>query len=118
MPNPVWPATLPAYVNQDSYSEQPFDNAVRTQFEGGNYKMRRRFTVTPVKVQAGLTLTGAQRTYLNDFFVTTCKGGTLAFDWVLPSSQAATVMVFTQSPKISAAGPDTFVAMLELQTVP
>lgn len=118
MPNPVWPATIPQYCNQDAFNEEALDNAIRTKFEGGNVKLRRRFTVVPIKVNIGVTLTGAQKTYLEAFYTTTCKGGTLAFDWVMPSTQAATVFIFMSVPKFSAVGPDTFLATAELQTVP
>lgn len=117
MSNPVWPATLPQFVNQDSYRETLTDNTIRTQMEGSSTKTRRRFTKSFRRYNVSLTLSTTQKGYFDAFYSTTCKDGSLAFDWVLPAEQTAATFLFLGPANYSAAGPSTFVVSFEMTTV-
>ena len=118
MPNPTWPPSLPQYPNQDSFTEEQMDNSIRTQFDGGAMKLRRRYTAVPIKFTMSFTLTASQKAALETFFNSTLSGGVLPWDWVKPSDQAAATFVFRSPIKYSAVGPATFMATIEVQTVP
>lgn len=94
------------------------DNVIRTQFDGGTMKLRRRFTAVPIKYTMTFTLTAAQKATLETFFYTTLSGGVLPWDWVKPHDNSAATFVFRNPLKFSAAGPATFIAAIEIQTVP
>jgi hypothetical protein len=72
----------------------------------------------PIKFNMTFTLTASQKSTLETFFNTTLGGGVLPWDWVKPSDQAAATFVFRAPIKFSAAGPATFIATIEVQTVP
>lgn len=116
MPNPTWPATLPQFVNQDSYREARTDNTIRTPMEGAAVKTRRRFTASFRRYQFAIWLSKTQKGYLDTFYKTTCADGSLAFDWVLPAEQSAASFLFMGPIQYSAAGPQTFVATFDVQT--
>lgn len=118
MSNPTWPPSLPQYPNQDGFSEEQADNTIRTQFDAGTMKLRRRYTAAPIKFTMSFTLTAAQKTTLETFFNTTLAGGSLPFDWVKPSDNAAATFVFRSPLKFSSYGPANFIVVAELQTVP
>lgn len=117
MTNPAWPGTLPQFVNQDSYRETSTDNTIRTQTEGGAVKTRRRFTKSFRRYQIAITLSSEQKAYFDAFYSTTCKHGSLAFDWVLPAEQSAATFLFMGPPTFAGAGPSTFIASFEVTTI-
>ena len=122
MANPVWPASLPAFVETDGFDDAFPETVVRTPMESGPAKQRRRFTAAPEPLRAGLVLTKAQHDTLKTFFVTTCKGGSLAFDWVHPISQAAASYRFKAPPRVAPLGQVAGLAMvkasLDLEILP
>jgi hypothetical protein len=118
MPNPVWPAGLPQYVNQDSFTEEKISNVIRTPMEGGDVKIRRRFTAAPIKYAFSFTITDAQKAIFDTFHHTTCKHGSLAWDWIRPIELTSATFIFMSEPKVTAVGPFTFLLNFEAQTTP
>ena len=83
MTNPVWPASLPQFVDRPHTEGMP-DALLRTPMDAGPAKTRRRFTAGIKPVKAQMDLTAAQAATFETFFDVTLKAGALAFDWVLP----------------------------------
>jgi len=84
----TWPTTLPAPL-QDGFSETPPDTSVRSSMDSGPDKIRRRYTAGPRLFSLKYHLTKALVATLDDFFVTTSRSGSLAFNWTHPRTGAA-----------------------------
>lgn len=100
MANPVWPSTLPQFVEIPGYDETlPFP-VVRTSPEKGPAKQRREFTAAPTPI-AFMTdlMNAAQQATFETFYFTTLKHGSLAFDWVHPRTQSTKTYRFVGGPK-------------------
>jgi len=96
----VWPADLPQEVLFDGYDEQLPNVMLRTTMDAGPAKVRRRFTAAIRTISFNIEMTRAQVVLFETFFNDTLKGGSLAFDWVHPRTQAACTYRFTQPPGI------------------
>lgn len=94
----VWPVTLPQYVNQDGYTQKRISGKIETEMDTGPAVMRNRFTATPVVFNLAITMTNAEVTVLENFYVTTCKNGTEEFTWLHPRTGAGAVMRFIGEP--------------------
>lgn len=94
MANPVWPGTLPSYLQEPGYQEKFQDQTVESQMDTGPAKIRRRFTKAIRFIQASMLLTADQVSAFETFWVTTCKGGSIPFDWVHPRTQSTTTFRF------------------------
>lgn len=94
----VWPSGLPQRFAQDpGVQESAPDLMIETQMDVGAPKARRRYTAGIRMVQGMLILTKVQRAILDDFFVTTCEGGTRAFDWIHPITLEGATFRFVQN---------------------
>jgi hypothetical protein len=85
--------------------------------EGNATKTRRRFTKSFRKYNVSVTLTAQQKVTFDAFYQTTCKDGSLAFDWVLPAEQSSATFLFVGPPNFTAVGPALFIASFEITTV-
>jgi len=85
---PAWPGTLPQYFNIAGYSEEPADNAIRTPMETGDIKIRRRFTGQYDIISGAIDMSAAQFETFKTFWRDDLKDGSLAFDWVHPTTRA------------------------------
>lgn len=82
---PTWPTTnsMPQTFPIETV-ETTQDNLIRTDYETGPRKMRRRFTAVSKFIDPPASrwmLTGAQIADLETFYDVTCGGGALEFDW-------------------------------------
>lgn len=81
MPNPTWPATLPAPQADNSAAYAGMEEAIRTEMDAGVAKMRPRWTGTAEPFSCTLKMSQAQVATLQTFYGTTLKR-TLPFDWI------------------------------------
>jgi len=88
---PSWPGTLPQYFNIAGYSEEPADNAIRTPMETGDVKIRRRFTGQYDIISGTIDMSATQFEAFKLFWRDDLKDGSLAFDWVHPTTRANAV---------------------------
>lgn len=94
MANPTWPNTLPAYVVESGYQERFQDQNAESQMDTGPAKVRRRFTKAIRFIGVSMNMTTEQAAAFDTFWETTCKGGSIPFDWVHPRTRAATTFRF------------------------
>lgn len=94
MANPVWPNTLPQYVERSGYAEKPGDNTIETPVDAGPAKVRRRFTADVRRFTVALKMSAAQCDTFEAFWRDDLLQGALPFDWVHPRTRAATTYLF------------------------
>lgn len=112
----TWPASLPQFVNVDSYQESFVDNVIRSQMSIGS-KTRLRDTKEIRQFKISITCDGDQRDAFRTFYRDTLAHGSLPFDWVEFADQTTVIeYIFTGSPDIKAVGPDIFVINMGLAT--
>lgn len=116
----VWPTSLPEFVLNDGFSEQPPTTGTATKMDSGPKKRRRRFTAGERPLKVKLALTEDQVEILDSFFVDDLAGGALTFDWVHPRTGATVEMVFTdcKPPRYSTPGGEKWYAEMELEILP
>lgn len=114
----VWPASLPNRPLRDGHEVGDVNLVVRTTMDAGPPKVRRRFTAGFRPFAVEYALTRAQVTTLRDFFVNTTAGGSLAFEWFDPLTQATEDVRFTKPPAWSVIGGRLWRVRLEMEVLP
>lgn len=105
MPNPQWPTSLPQYVQENGFTEQIQDQTTETQMETGPAKIRRRFTKSLRRFQVSMQMTATQVSVFENFWQTTCRGGSIPFDWLHPRTRVSATLRFRNpAPQISTIG--------------
>lgn len=118
MPNPTWPSSLPAYMVEGGYQEKFQDQNVESQMDSGPAKIRRRFTKAIRYISCTLNLTASQVSDFETFWQTTCKGGSIPFDWVHPRTRSATTFRFRNpAPSYSVYGGTNVAVSFTLEVV-
>lgn len=97
MSYPAWPSNLPPPLADGSTNYQGYDNAIRSQVDGGVGKVRKRWTAMAEPFAAQIKCTQAQFDALLDFYDITL-GGVLPFSWKDFRTDAAAAYRFTQRP--------------------
>lgn len=123
MANAVWPPGLPQSPRLSDLEEDPPNLVVRTAMDAGPAKVRRRFTAGYTTWSMSLVLTRTQRSLLLDFFLGTCEGGALAFDWRNPVTLAAAEFRWVERPRIRPLsmrrdGSEPYLAVFTLEELP
>lgn len=95
-----WPTTLPV-PRQEGYSESPPNNTIRSRIDSGAAKVRRRFTAGVRQLTVAYALTQTEVGYLDTFYVTTSKSGSLAFNYTHPRTGATVEARFLEPPVYS-----------------
>jgi len=113
----TWPVTLPDYVLQDGYLEQPPENTIRTKMDVGPPKARRRATSAPRPIKCRQHMTAAQVVTFDTFYVTTLKSGSLPFEWQHPRTGSTVNFMFTEPPSYTPIGAEFYVDM-SLEVMP
>jgi hypothetical protein len=107
MANASWPASLPAFVDQQGYSETLPDVNIESPMEAGPPKVRPRTTVNWTPFTMSMRLTRAQYDVFVGFFNGTLSYGSRRFDWVHPYTRLPVTMRFRKPPpKFTPAGAD------------
>jgi hypothetical protein len=114
---PTWPSSLPG-MNVGGYSEQARSGVVRSEVGAGPDYVRQRTSAVPVDIANSLQVTKAQRATLLAFHDTTCKAGSLSFDWEHPVTGDSVTMRWRSPPAISAITDDLFQARIEVEILP
>lgn len=81
MPDAVWPPSLTRAARVAEFRERTPELVIRTSMDVGPDKVRRRLAVNVREVDVALDLTGSQLATFDSFFVSTCQGGAIAFEW-------------------------------------
>jgi hypothetical protein len=108
----AWPATLPAYVLEQGFSEAMPDQFIETPMEAGRSKTRRRYTTNNRIFTVTVAMTLAQRLIFEAFFDADLRGGSLPFTWVHPLHRTnCTMRIRKPVPKFSVRGEAHLLAM-------
>src|SRR5262245_41192418 len=94
-----WPAELPQCV--ETWNEQALPVTVRTQFDTGRPKVRRRFTGTIRNVDVSMTMAWDKYERVRDFFDVDCRGGVDFFNFPHPYLLEAQEFRMREAPRIS-----------------
>lgn len=114
----TWPATLPSGPLLDQYEEQPPDLTIRTEMEAGPDKVRRRMTDSVRPMKCRFSMTSAQVTILDGFFVTTLSGGASRFNWTHPRTGSSDEFRFRKRPAYRPEGGGYWEVEVELEKMP
>lgn len=118
MPNPAWPGSLPAYVEQAGYNERLPDQTLETAMETGPGKTRQRFTTNVQPFGFVIKMTAAQYATFETFFRTTLAGGSLKFDWVHPRTRVAATYQFRKPPPQMRVEGEACVVTMTMEMLP
>ena len=116
----AWPATVPQYAQQPSYSEKPERNAAEFRPEIGPPLSRRRTSISSDVIRFETTMTFDQYDDLLEFYREDLKDGTVSFTRKHPRDTDGPdrVFRFTAEPEFRAAGPDYGVVSLQVRLMP
>lgn len=95
----AWPASLPGCCSGWGEKAQPV--VVRSNFEGGLPKVRRRFTAVVRSVDVSMTLAFDQFEILRDYFDVDLQGGVKPFNFVHPYLRTTKVFRMTEAPQLT-----------------
>ncbi len=117
---PVWPSAggFPQEPLYQNFQEDTPQLTVRTRMDTGPAKVRRRFTAGPRNFKIALSLTKAQVETLDVFYVTTCEGGALSFDWKHPRTGVAKTCRFIAGVNYRAEANDVWRATFDMEILP
>lgn len=114
---PTFPSTLPR-PSVNSFKESPPNNLIRSSVDKGVDIVRRRTSASPRPVSFRLTLTPAQITTLDNFYVTTLASGALTFTYTHPRTNVAVTARFVSQPEYTEREGVLFDADLSLEILP
>ena len=120
MANPDWTTltTTPVVLLRGNTRQFPAD-IITTQMDAGPTKMRRRSTAAPVPGSGSIIVDESMRDEVYTFFVTSCKGGSLAFDWTDPHTGTAdTEARWTSPPSERKLADDLYEITLSWEATP
>lgn len=115
---PTWPGSLPDIPLVEQFQEQPPNLLLRTEMDAGPAKVRRRATAGVRPMRGLISCTKAQVATLDTFYVTTCVGGSLAFDWTHPRTGAAVSFRFRNPPMYVPDYAESWRVSLDLEAMP
>lgn len=111
-----WPSTLPQFPLSDGYSEVAQDGVIRSMPDAGAAKVRRRFTAVATYLSVRYQLTATEKGYLDTFYRTTTRGGTIRFNW--PHPEGGTVEARFRTPPAFSALDVEVIASFEMEVLP
>lgn len=115
---PAWPGNLQPYPLVADYEESAPDTMLRTEMDAGPAKLRQRFTAAARPISGSVVMkTKSELNDLDAFFVTTLKGGTLAFDWQDRNGVTRSYR-FTAPPRYTFLEPDRIKVSMKLEIMP
>jgi len=113
---PSWPASLPTWLIDSSYQEEPPERTIESRMDAGPAAVRRRFTAGETAISGRIPLSAAEKTTLDTFFRDELKSGALTFDRAHPvTGEVKTFRM--RRPSYSARGA-VFLAEIELLEQP
>ncbi|MGB0661331.1 MAG: hypothetical protein ACPGNV_14295 [Mangrovicoccus sp.] len=115
---PSWPDGIPFCPMGGTYSEEPGDAVLRTEFDAGPAKTRRRFTAVPTSMRFSLPwLSHVEYAQFRAWFEDDLLHGALAFDADHPLTGELRSFRFRQPFRANALGKH-MVVQLELEMLP
>jgi hypothetical protein len=115
-----WDIGLPEFTNQSGFGETRANAKLETEMDSGPNLQRSLFTAVPVRFSIQITLTSAQVDIFDVFYTTTCKNGTLPFNWVHPrkTTQAVEMRFVGELPSTTAFAYNAFVTTFTVEVLP
>jgi len=111
-----WPSLPAPLIN--TFKETVPDNILRTNMDRGVDKVRRRTTANARPIQFAMTLTEAQVSTLETFYVTTLGSGALEFTYVHPRTGDSVSARFAAPPAYSDINGIVYRAEIQLEIIP
>lgn len=119
MANPDWSnMTNPPEVLLAGNSRSWPSDIIVTQMGVGPPKMRQRSTAPPTPGNYACRIDEAQRDELYTFYVTSCCGGSLVFDWPNPHGSGTIEMQWLATPTEQKLGDDLYHITLNCAKMP
>lgn len=112
-----WPATLYGLILENTFSEAPPDNVIRTPMDAGPTKVRRRSTANIRPITFTLFLTKAKVAILDTFYDSTLQSGALTFNMYHPRTHASGSYRFVERPAYAEMN-SGFSARISLELMP
>lgn len=115
----AWPATLPQSPLLDGFEDTPPNLIIRSETDGGQAKVRRRYTAGVRPGKWSFYMTKAQCVIFNTFYEATISGGATPFDFTDPITDATESyrIVRIESPFRPVSG-TLFAITLEVEQLP
>lgn len=82
-----WPTQLQDYLNEDSFSHEFGNTTIRSSFDVGPAKVRRRFTRSIDMISCTIDLYKDDYDFFKTFYNTTLNGGVTPFEFNHPITQ-------------------------------
>jgi hypothetical protein len=114
----TWPSTLPGFPLADSFREIAPETSIRTAMDQGPAKLRRRTTAAARDIYASYILSRAQVEHLEAFYVAELAGGSAAFTYTHPRTEAPVTCRFRKPPEYISLNGDYFRVTLEMEILP
>ena len=114
----TWPASLQQVLNEQGFTYEIGDTAIRSEMETGMPKVRRRFTKPINKLSCSILLNISQYSTFSVFFNTTLNGGVNTFNFNNPLSASTSEFRFITPPQISPLGGQVFQVSMQWEEIP
>ena len=114
----AWPGTLPSAPLLENFQELLPDTAIRTDMDTGPVKLRQRTTAGVGSLMVSYLLSAAQTATLDAFYETTLAGGSTAFDYTHPRTNATVSCRFVSPPEYTPANGTYYKVTLMLEVLP
>lgn len=105
-----WPSQLQDYLNEDSFSHEFGDTTIRSNFDVGPAKVRRRFTRSIDTIGCSIDIHKDDYEFFKIFYNTTLNGGVTPFEFAHPITQDIVTVRFLSNnpPSFSPLGGSYF----------
>lgn len=121
---PSWPNTLPAHFLQQGFDETAPSAAIRTKLKDAPLPVVRQRQTSAARPIKGIIRTSVDYSFngidtLDQFFLTTCKGGALSFTWTSPRPPYSSgTFRWLKAPVYSCLGGTTWEAEIDVEMLP
>lgn len=112
----VWP--LPSRKLHIGFQRVPLPNVVRSQFDVGPAKTRRRATARGFDIKGTITITDAELATFETWFEDTILDGSLEFDWTDPQTGDPITLAFVEPYSHVSIGPNGTTLQLHFESQP
>lgn len=118
MPIAAWPVTLNQNLEADSFNFKFGETRLRSQFDFGLPKVRRRTTRGIDTASGSILLKFSDYPTFETFFKTTINGGTEPFTIIHPLTRATATFRFVDMPSIKTVGGENIEVSMNWEEVP
>jgi len=114
----VWPATLPTAPLMEGNSESAPNTIIRTAMEVGPPKLRQRSTAGYYTQAYNFHMSKEQLDTLISFYITTCEGGALDFEFTHPRLATTQNFRFASPPSWNKITATIYRVAINLEMLP